>query len=150
VNVAMGGPVTGYRYFADSNFDWGQDLTYLRSWMDAHPTVGPVRLAYYGMFHPHAVGVQFEDIPTIASVSSLPDGWYAVSTNFVVGLPFWDYRSDGSRRWRQARALEVFNTLTPDARAGYSILLFNVRRRDTRITPVSLPGQSAPLTVTPQ
>jgi len=35
-----------------SNVDWGQDLVYLKEWLDEHPGEGPLFLAYYGYFKP--------------------------------------------------------------------------------------------------
>ena len=33
-NIAAGGHTAGYRYVTDSNYDWGQDLKYLKKWVD--------------------------------------------------------------------------------------------------------------------
>lgn len=47
-NELVGGPENGYRYLADSNLDWGQDLKGLKKWMDREGP-GQIYLAYFGV-----------------------------------------------------------------------------------------------------
>ena len=56
-NELAGGPNGGHRYLLGSNLDWGQDLLYLEKWTTQHSGAQIVRLAYYGGFNPHAVGI---------------------------------------------------------------------------------------------
>lgn len=44
VNELAGGPRHGWWHLEDSNVDWGQDLIFLRHWIDAHPAVRPIAL----------------------------------------------------------------------------------------------------------
>jgi len=144
-NEFAGGPSGGYRHLANSNLDWGQDLLYLRKWLVEHPEVEPIGLAYYGMFHPREIGVSFRDVPewdvgteetdmalpgTTPSLTGPRPGWYAVSVNFIVGHPFWIYRADGSRIWRENAGFRWFDHLKPVGRAGYSILIYHVTEDD--------------------
>ena len=39
--AAAGGPAQGYRHLVDSSLDWGQDLPWLRQWLDEHPSTQP-------------------------------------------------------------------------------------------------------------
>ena len=50
-NRAVGGPSNGFRYLADSNIDWGQDLKPLKGWMDRNQ-VAHINLAYFGVADP--------------------------------------------------------------------------------------------------
>jgi hypothetical protein len=145
-NEPSGGPLRGHRHLANSNLDWGQDLLYLRAWLTAHPEVEPVGLAYYGMFHPRAIGINFRDVPAWVRAASPDDGaprsderdtgpqpgWYAVSVNFVVGHPFWEYRADGQRGWFDEPCFTYFQELQPAARMGYSLHIYHLAAEDIR------------------
>ncbi|WP_158261321.1 MULTISPECIES: glycosyltransferase family 39 protein [Pirellulaceae] len=141
-NEFAGGPANGYRHLANSNCDWGQDLLYFKQWQVDHPELSDVGLAYYGMFHPHDIGVEFIDVPVqIASNDELnlhggcfdkPTGWYAVSANFVTGHTSWGYRANGSRVYYQRPYFGWFSRLTPVDRAGYSILIYHVTDEDLK------------------
>jgi hypothetical protein len=37
-NELVGGPMGGPKHLLDSNIDWGQDLFYLKDWLDANGT----------------------------------------------------------------------------------------------------------------
>lgn len=129
-NEFAGGPANGHSHLADSNLDWGQDLLFLQDWQVRHPETGPIHLAYYGMFHPRAIGVEFRDVPR--GTAELPPGWYAISVNFVVGLPFWVNHADGSREWLDGAPYRRFHDLEPVDRAGRSILIYHVTEDDAR------------------
>lgn len=147
-NELAGGPSNGYLHLANSNFDWGQDLIYLQKCITEYPQIQSIGLAYYGMFHPTAIGIEFEDVPgwitepeELENVRQAADdpfnsgprpGWYAVSANFVVGHPFWNYRADGKRGWFNRAYFTWFQQLKPVARAGYSILIYHVTEEDIR------------------
>ena len=90
-NAAVGGPEAGLAHLADSNLDWGQDLTALAAWQRAHPGV-PVYAdlflsadpAAYGadvhwLFAPDATGHMRLDLPDRPAV-------IAVSATHLVGL----------------------------------------------------------------
>ncbi|MBF6596556.1 MAG: glycosyltransferase family 39 protein, partial [Thermaceae bacterium] len=47
-NELAGGPANGHAHLVDSNIDWGQDLLYLKRWLDEHPEARPFGLAYRG------------------------------------------------------------------------------------------------------
>ncbi len=59
-NELAGGPTRGSEHLIHSNIDWGQDLLYLRRWLEKHPEAHPLRLAFYGECHPSAAGIVFE------------------------------------------------------------------------------------------
>jgi hypothetical protein len=42
-NELAGGPENGHAHLVDSNIDWGQDLLYLKAWIDEHPEARPIR-----------------------------------------------------------------------------------------------------------
>ncbi len=58
-NELAGGPTGGSAELLHSNIDYGQDLLYLKRWLDEHPEARPLGLAYYGYFDPHVAGIEF-------------------------------------------------------------------------------------------
>ncbi|MCL4233192.1 MAG: hypothetical protein KJ042_01595 [Deltaproteobacteria bacterium] len=120
MTIAAGGPARASRYVSDSNVDWGQDLPALRRTMER---VGAktVVLGWFGVAPPEAYGVRYQPLvsyfgapnPDTASAGDAPD-WLAVSLSFTTG----QYVPD--LMWLRDRE--------PDARAGWSILLYDIAR----------------------
>jgi hypothetical protein len=91
-NEIAGGPENGPDHLVDSNQDWGQDLLFLKAWLDEHPEVRPLGLAYFNIFDPGLLGIDYY-LPPLApknkSTNFRPKpGYYAVSTHFVRGGSF--------------------------------------------------------------
>ena len=111
----------------DSNLDWGQDLPALRETMAAMG-IDEVNLAYFGKAAPEQYGVRYRPLPSyLRFVEGMelnaynpyqPEpGWYAISASSLrLGL-FQPETVDLYAFFRGRR---------PDARAGYSIYLYNV------------------------
>ena len=132
-NELVGGPTGGPQHLIHSNVDWGQDLLFLKKWIDKHPEAKPLNLAYFGYFDPKYAGIEY----TAPEVSQLRDGenpeeasilpgWYAISVNFVQGLPCFSYRGDGTKTSYKLQELARFQRLKPVAMAGYSIYIYHV------------------------
>jgi hypothetical protein len=49
-SLLSAGPRNGPRHLLDSNIDWGQDLFYLKEWLDAHPEAKLDGLAYWSSY----------------------------------------------------------------------------------------------------
>jgi hypothetical protein len=111
----------------DSNLDWGQDLPALREVM-AQNGIAEVNLAYFGKAVPEVYGVRYRPLAgylrfvdgielNAYNPYSPEPGWYAISaTSLRLGL-------------HQAETLDLyaaFRARRPDARAGYSIYLYNI------------------------
>jgi hypothetical protein len=47
-NELGGGVQGGYHFVTDSNYDWGQDLLRLQSWVNANPQVDKIAVDYFG------------------------------------------------------------------------------------------------------
>ncbi|MCP3980071.1 MAG: hypothetical protein GY716_12265 [bacterium] len=91
-NLSVGGPGAGWRYLADSNVDWGQDLIRLRGWMRGNG-VQHVHLAYFGTADPAAYGIRFRKVvrvhdfhPERPATRPGPGDVLAVSTNLLQGV----------------------------------------------------------------
>ncbi|HUR33868.1 MAG TPA: phospholipid carrier-dependent glycosyltransferase [Vicinamibacterales bacterium] len=59
----VGGPGQGQRYLADSNLDWGQDISTLGAWLATRERPRRLYLAYFGTADPRAYGVRYRPAP---------------------------------------------------------------------------------------
>src|SRR5438876_11457836 len=57
-NELAGRPDKGWEHLVDSNIDWGQDLLFLKTWMDDRPEADPVEAAYYNVVDYRVIGVE--------------------------------------------------------------------------------------------
>jgi len=125
-NELAGGPVNADKILVDSNLDWGQDLPALKAWMDKQG-LDRVNLSYFGTALPAAYGVRYWPLPGFLHFVIGPEvdsfnpytpepGWYAISaTSLRLGLLY-----------REPDLFAYFRDKTPIARAGYSILLYQL------------------------
>ena len=140
-NELAGGPAGGHRYLIDSNLDWGQGLLDLKRWLDAHPQPEPLALAYFGAVDPSIARIPYRlpprDPRVVAPERRLPDepgtlrpGTYAISVNFVQGLPHVEQAEDGSIIPVPQNAYGYFRELRPLATVGDSIWIYRLDERD--------------------
>ena len=104
-----------------SAIDWGQDLTYLKRWLDAHPDIELDGLAYFGGFDPSAIGINSPRPPVDPNASSAAwqdaskigpqPGWYALSINSL-------WSADGEYAY--------FRHLTPVTTVGRTIHVYHI------------------------
>lgn len=57
------GPSHGHEHLLGGNFDWNQDLLFLRRWADSHPEARPLRILDHLYPDPAFVGLPFEPPP---------------------------------------------------------------------------------------
>jgi hypothetical protein len=132
-NELAGGPDNGGAHLIDSNLDWGQDLQFLKRWLERHPEARPLGLAYFGQIDPRLVGIQFRLPPpgppgrdvSAGSLGPRP-GFYAVSANFIHGLVYSAADGTGGQRAIPFHAYEYFSFFKPMAKAGYSIFIYHI------------------------
>ncbi len=143
-NQLAGGPKNGFHYVTDSNADWGQDLKRLKIWVadynncaenietcsqccmrDNRPLypaafqVGPIKKINVNYFGGGDVAYYMGDVYTDWWDSKRPivPGWYALSTNFLMGSIYDTTRpDDASYRWTK--------DLKPVAQIGTSIFVY--------------------------
>jgi len=145
----VGGPRQGHLHLLNSNFDWGQDLYYLRRWLDRHPEARPITLEYHGNVRPRAAGVDWRPAPwarivywlkspEVRAVSRMPSalveppaagaGWYAMSANLMhTTLPV---SSSNLAQLNAEFARQFFAQFKPVASAGYSIWIFHLNEQE--------------------
>lgn len=94
-NELIGGPANGYRYLADSNVDWGQDLGRLADYARRHPGES-LKLAYFGS----ALPPQFVECTALPSHfdfsprAELSAGTYVASVTQLLGVYDEEIRAD--------------------------------------------------------
>ncbi len=116
-NEFVGGPRNGHRHLLNSNIDWGQDLLYLREWIERHPDARPIYVAYFPSWQVRPLLERLPVEPLSGNRVAPGPGWYAVSLNELYGK-----RDD----------LRFLRELQPIDRAGYSILIFRVSAKEIR------------------
>lgn len=125
-NEAAGGVEAGAQQLLDSNLDWGQDLHALKQYLDEHPEVQNLRLAYFGTLPPESLGIKYE-LPT----RSYPTrGWNAVSVNFMIGRPYWVRDGHGHIEQVSMAEYSYFFIFKPHQQIGASIELHYVSDED--------------------
>ena len=129
-NELVGGPTGGSAHLLGSNADWGQDLRYLRWWLDEHPDVDSLHLAYCGGCDPACLGLKFTTPPSgVRETNEMPElrpGWYAISVNLLRGYPWSACNGQGGHTVYERNALSYFLQLRPVAFAGTSIYIFHI------------------------
>jgi hypothetical protein len=143
-NEFVGGPKNGHWHLLDSNVAWGQDLLYLRKWLDNHPEAKPVRLATFGWIDPRLAGIEFTLPPTgprhplndecadnDEEVGPLP-GWYIIDVNFLHGTDWPTPTGNGTWREIPPNGLnyEYFQRFEPVDRVAYSYLVYHITLAD--------------------
>ncbi|MFT5086339.1 MAG: 4-amino-4-deoxy-L-arabinose transferase-like glycosyltransferase [Planctomycetota bacterium] len=125
-NELVGGSSQGYRYLADSNLDWGQDLKGLKHYMDKHG-IEKVKLSYFGTVDPRLYNLDYEWLPSFMLANPQPDtpvtiptdGIIAISATNLVGV-YMDQYGHGK---------DIFSWLRdqqPIAHIGHSILIYKI------------------------
>ena len=138
-NELVGGPKGGHYHLLDSNIGWGQDLLYLKRWLDKRPEARALHLASFGFVDPRLAGIEFT-LPPISAPANNGDqhsskqdlgpqpGWYAIDVNFLHGAPM--PTADGKGGWRtfpkDGYNLTYFLHFEPVGMAGYSIYIYHI------------------------
>lgn len=119
-NALGGGTENGYKHITDSNYDWGQDLKRLQTFVDEN-NIEHIRLNYFGGGSPrYYLGDTYEEW---YSAKGEPDrGWFAVSatlrqTSWGTPIRGWKTKPEDSYDWLRNKE--------PIARAGKSIFIYN-------------------------
>jgi hypothetical protein len=138
-NELAGGPRGGHAHMIHSSIDWGQDLLYLKHWVDEHPEAKPLHLIYCGDFDPQLLGIEFEapefTHPPDGSLSTLllKPGWYAVSVNFLRGYEWRAPIGDGRFVTVPQDSCTALLEREPAALAGYSIYVYEILPTTTAV-----------------
>ncbi len=137
-NELVGGPSRGHFHLLGSNIDYGQDLLFLKDWLDKHPQARPIKLAIWNMrtVDPAVAGIEYTVAPSGPPPNTplTPDlstkfgpqpGWFAVNVNVLHGDD-WPGRASETTTGYYGYFLQF----TPVARAGYSIYIYHINATD--------------------
>jgi hypothetical protein len=127
-NELVGGPTGGHAHLSSSNVDWGQDLIYLREWLQQHPEVKPTGAALVGGMTPELAGISAPLPPREPE-----PGWYVLSVIRIRD------KFDG---------FGYFLGFRPVAMVGYSIHIYHITpeeanraRRELRLPEIKNQGE---------
>ena len=86
-NEFAGGTWNGYHFVTDSNYDWGQDLLRLQSFVDAHPEIDKIAVDYFGGGNPsYYLGAREVDWSSSkGNPAAQGIHWFAISINQLEG-----------------------------------------------------------------
>jgi hypothetical protein len=121
-NLACGGPARGQFILNDSNFDWGQSLLELRSWMDRN-NVDRIGLAYFGRVDPGVYGIDYSVL-----IEGGGEPLVAVSSYYLTGMPHRMPTPDGPTDYVKLDYARKLRARKPLAIVGRTIYIF--RRGD--------------------
>lgn len=147
-NEFGGGIWNGYHYVTDSNYDWGQDLLRLQSFVNAHPEIDKIAVDYFGGGNP-SYYLGDKEVNWSSSQGNPADQdihWLAVSVNTLEGAiqplaPGQVRNASDTYSWLTAiRPLDTSTPLfgeligsprmgavpAPDYRAGTSIFIYKL------------------------
>jgi hypothetical protein len=122
-NELIGERTNAYKYLIDSNLDWGQDLNWLRAWMD-QSGVDHVYLDYLGGGVPaHSLGDG--NFTAWHSIDGLPpeESYLAISATFYQLSEFY------ARDHNEVSYVRMLDR-EPDAQVGYSLLVYKITADD--------------------
>lgn len=114
-NVLAGGAVQGPRYLLDSNIDWGQDARRLKTYIDQRG-VTDACVSYHGFADLDYYKIPWRPLPPVDNEARLQslDCLAAISVSNL-------YPPDSPYR--------ALLTLEPQARIGYSIYIYDLRKK---------------------
>lgn len=119
-NELGGGPMNGYKYIVDSNYDWGQDLKRLRDVMD-DVGIKKIKLDYFGGGSP-AYYLNGASEPWWSSRGQPSAGdWFAISVSNLEGSRGSPVRSFTKN---PIDSYEWLQNKSPVTRAGTSIFIY--------------------------
>ncbi len=123
-NELAGGPKQGGRHLLGSNFDWGQDIWRLKTWLENHPDV-----QIDGRICESAYSAVMIGIPKSPTPPSCPTGFSATSDDAREGSgprPGWYVLSANYLYGRDRQYRYFVDLFEPVAVVGYSIRIYHI------------------------
>lgn len=123
-NEIIGGPANGYKYFVDSNLDWGQGLKQLKRYMDNNG-VKRITLSYFGADSPQRYGIEYDWLPSHHLYNPAPDKPVAIDRNQLLAISATNLQGVYLENTDEFKWLRQYE---PIATIGYSILIYDLNR----------------------
>ena len=119
-NELAGGPANGYKYAADSNLDWGQDLRRLTNYVEKNK-IEKIKLDYFGGGNPeYYLKNKYEKLDP--NNKNQRNGWIAVSATLLQGG-----RGQAAKGYdRDTTYYNWLNQYQPITQIGYSIFIYKI------------------------
>ena len=122
-NELAGGPENGHAHLTHSNLDWGQDLLFLKEWMDEHPEARPMWLRGSSMYEARDLGLDV-DSPQQKDWDDNQPRWIAMRAtelqqHGLLSPVHGEVRGDDE-------LTEQLRSLKPIARAGMSVYIYEL------------------------
>jgi len=123
-NEVAGKTENGYLWAVDSNYDWGQDFYSLLAFIEKND-IQKIHLDYFGGENPEywLKDKYIKLNPKEIIIGQEPKGWIAVSLNQFMG----GVAKPAKNFDQQVDYYAWLKDETPIARAGYSILIYNLK-----------------------
>ncbi len=147
-----GGPLGAQSRLHGSNYDWGQDLLWLRRWHDQHREIRPLVISYFGVQQPHFVGLEEGKLPASFLASEAPQPiegaqvsrtfYWALSSNFLNGVNGL-FQFDNGRVVLGRLRSSLLRPTNAIARAGYSIYVFKIDLAGPKFSDPGLAAQKS-------
>lgn len=80
-NELAGGPRHGMSHLFSGNFDYGQNVLFLRDWIVEHPDARPLYLQVNAYCDLRSMGLDFPSPERCKEGEEVPSGWYAISAS---------------------------------------------------------------------
>ncbi|MBU2531058.1 MAG: hypothetical protein KKD35_08500, partial [Elusimicrobia bacterium] len=122
-NSIVGGSENGYKYLADSNLDWGQDVQELSRYLKENGNP-PIIFAYFGISRPEYYGIKYVPLGIISNIEltgtnedlcKFDKVLFAISATNLQSVY---YKNKDTYNW--------LKDIKPIFRAGYSIFLYDL------------------------
>ena len=136
-NEFGGGTWNGYHYVTDSNYDWGQDLLRLQTWVNANPQVNEIAVDYFGGGDPHYYlgNKEVDWSSSQGNPANVGIHWLAVSVNQLEGAiqpvgPGQTRNASDTYAWLVALrppGKGMGDVPPPDYRVGTSIFIYHLQ-----------------------
>jgi hypothetical protein len=127
-NAFAGGPGNGPLYLADSNIDWGQDVKKLVHWLDAHGT-RRARVFYFGNAQLRYYGVDELGFPGPRDQR----GWNEIDDYCVANV------TPLLGNYVPLEDLAQLRLREPVAKVGWSMYVYDLRKKKSPVTDTRLP-----------
>ncbi len=135
-NEFAGGTWNGYHFVTDSNYDWGQDLLRLQSFVNSHPEIDKIAVDYFGGGNPsYYLGPRETDWSSSkGNPAAQGIHWFAISINQLEGAtqpeaPGGSRNASDTYSWLTSLrppAPGMGNVPAPDYRVGTSIFVYHL------------------------
>lgn len=121
-NILGGGPEKGHKILVDSNIDWGQDLKFLKKYMD-ESKIDEIYFAYFGSLDPQYYGIKYRFIPS--SFNRYIEG---ADEPYKLKLPLPQKKilAVSVTYLYESIAYNWLKSVKPTSRAGYSIYIYDI------------------------